>query len=66
MAWLREEHGANLVQVVLHLDERTPHLHPAVDPVNRDGGLSAKRYTGEAAGLSALQTANGNRTPPPP
>ncbi|MDZ5767265.1 MobV family relaxase, partial [Stenotrophomonas maltophilia] len=64
VAWLREEHGANLVQVVLHLDERTPHLHAAVVPVNRDGGLSAKRYWGEAAGLSALQTAYGNRMAP--
>lgn len=64
VAWLREEHGANLVQVVLHLDERTPHLHAAVVPVNRDGGLSAKRYWGEAAGLSALQTAYGDRMAP--
>lgn len=64
VAWLREQHGANLVQVVLHLDEKTPHLHACVVPVNTNGGLSAKRYWGEAAGLSALQTAYGERMRP--
>ncbi|MBH1701371.1 plasmid recombination protein, partial [Stenotrophomonas maltophilia] len=47
------------VQVVLHLDERTPHLHAAVVPVHRDGGRSAQRVWGGAAG-------RGGRAPPPP
>lgn len=64
LAWLRAEHGENLIQVVLHLDERTPHIHAAVVPVNANGGLSAKRYWGEAAGLSALQTAYAARMAP--
>ena len=64
VAWLKERHGPNLVQAVLHLDERTPHIHAAVVPVNANGGLSAKRYWGEALGLSALQTAYGERMAP--
>lgn len=64
VAWLRENHGANLVQVVMHLDEQTPHLHACVVPVNEGGGLSAKRYWGEASGLTRLQTAYGERMAP--
>lgn len=64
VAWLREKHGANLVQVVLHLDEQTPHIHAAIVPINPNGGLSAKRYWGEAAGLTALQTEYGERMAP--
>lgn len=54
--WLLDRFGPNLVQVVIHLDETTPHLHAVVVPINSDNGLSAKRFWGEAAGLSALQT----------
>lgn len=54
--WLVEKYGPNLVQVVRHDDETTPHLHAVVVPINPDGKLSAKRFWGEAAGLSALQT----------
>lgn len=64
VAWLREKHGANLAQVVLHLDEQTPHLHAAIVPINRDGKLAAKRYWGEAAGLTALQTEYAERMAP--
>lgn len=54
--WLVEKFGPNLVQVVRHDDETTPHLHAVVVPINPDGRLSAKRFWGEASGLSALQT----------
>ncbi|MBH1700884.1 plasmid recombination protein, partial [Stenotrophomonas maltophilia] len=50
VAWLREEHGANLVQVVLHLDERTPHLHAAVVPGHRAGGRGGPRGWGGGGG----------------
>ncbi|HBC3926830.1 TPA: plasmid recombination protein [Vibrio parahaemolyticus] len=34
LGWLREEFGENLVSVVLHRDESTPHLHFTVVPVD--------------------------------
>lgn len=54
--WLRQRYGANLVQAVLHLDEKTPHIHAAVVPITPSGGLSAKAFWGERAGLHQLQT----------
>lgn len=54
--WLRERYGANLVQAVLHLDEKTPHIHAAVVPITPAGSLSAKTFWGERAGLHQLQT----------
>jgi hypothetical protein len=33
LAWLRAEHGDNLVSVTLHLDESTPHIHAVTVPL---------------------------------
>jgi len=39
--FLRKQFGKNLVQAVLHMDEKSPHIHAIVIPL-KDGKLSAK------------------------
>jgi Plasmid recombination enzyme len=43
---------ANIVRFVLHMDEKTPHLHCVTVPLTQDGRLSAKEIMGN---LKALQ-----------
>ena len=40
--WAKKEFGKNLVDVVLHMDEATPHLHILSVPITPDGRLCAK------------------------
>ncbi len=40
--WLISEFGDNLVSAVLHLDEKTPHIHAHIIPMTDDGRLSAR------------------------
>ncbi|MDE1301285.1 plasmid recombination protein, partial [Vibrio aestuarianus] len=40
--WLINEFGDNLVSAVLHLDEKTPHIHAHIVPMTGDGRLSAR------------------------
>ena len=40
--WLINEFGDNLVSAVLHLDEKTPHIHAHIVPMTDDGRLSAR------------------------
>ncbi|MCG0026142.1 plasmid recombination protein [Vibrio parahaemolyticus] len=40
--WLISEFGDNLVSAVLHLDEKTPHIHAHIVPMTDDGRLSAR------------------------
>ncbi|MDE1313202.1 plasmid recombination protein [Vibrio aestuarianus] len=40
--WLISEFGDNLVSAVLHLDEKTPHIHAHIVPMTADGRLSAR------------------------
>ncbi|WP_318512858.1 MobV family relaxase [Photobacterium leiognathi] len=40
--WLINEFGDNLVSAVLHLDEKTPHIHAHIVPMTNDGRLSAR------------------------
>ncbi len=45
IAWLNETFGkANVVNVTLHMDELTPHIHATVVPVTPDGRLCAKDF----------------------
>jgi hypothetical protein len=55
--WLQREFGAsNVVSVVLHTDEATPHLQAIVVPVDPDSGrLNAARWTDGRAKLAGLQ-----------
>lgn len=55
--WLQHEFGSeNLIKLVLHLDEKTPHLHAVVVPLTEDGSLSAKKVMGGPAEMSDRQT----------
>jgi hypothetical protein len=47
--------GENLVSAVIHMDEKTPHLHVNFVPVTPDGRLSAKEVVGGRQRLRELQ-----------
>jgi len=54
--FLEKEFGKeNLVRFVLHLDEKTPHLHAITTPLTSDGRLSAKEVMGNKKDLQARQ-----------
>lgn len=54
--FLKEEYGAdNLVYAVVHMDEKTPHLHFGFVPLTEDGRLSARDILGNKKSLSILQ-----------
>lgn len=54
--WLKTQFGNdNLVHLVLHMDESTPHLVAYVVP-EREGKLNARGYTGTPELLSNMQT----------
>lgn len=55
-AWLKNTFGReNLVHVVMHQDESTPHLVAYIVP-EKDGKLNARGYTGTPELLSDMQT----------
>jgi hypothetical protein len=54
VAWLRKEHGENLVSAWLHLDEQTPHIHAVVVPIDR-----SERKKGSRARLNAARWFSG-------
>ena len=56
IAWLKERFGKNLMQVVLHTDEQTPHIHAYCHPVHDDGSLSYFKMLGTPKLMSELQT----------
>jgi hypothetical protein len=43
--WVEVEFGKNLVDLVLHMDESTPHFHALAVPLTKDGRLCAKEVT---------------------
>ena len=45
-----------IISAVVHMDERTPHMHLAFCPINQDGKLSAKSILGNQKSLSEWQT----------
>ena len=45
----------NIVSAVVHMDEKTPHLHLCFTPITEDGRLSAKEILGNRAQLSHWQ-----------
>lgn len=54
--WLKNKYGPdNIVQLSLHMDERTPHLHAVVVPLTADGRLSAKEIVGNKRDLEKVQ-----------
>lgn len=52
--WLKDRHGENLLQVVLHLDESTPHLHAYWMPL-KDGKLNYRAIQGARKDLVDVQ-----------
>lgn len=58
ISWLEKEFGAeNVISVVRHNDETTPHIAAYVVPVDPEtGNLNARGWTGGKARCSALQT----------
>lgn len=46
----------NVVSAVVHMDEKTPHMHLSFIPLTRDGRLSAKEIIGNQKHLSEWQT----------
>jgi len=45
----------NVVDITVHMDEKTPHIHATVVPITRDGRLSAKEVVGNRQRLTQLQ-----------
>jgi len=57
VAWLESKHGKeNVVGWSVHRDETSPHLVAYVVPLDDKGKLNAKRWFGNKAQLSAMQT----------
>ena len=55
--WLSASFGgaSNILDISLHMDEKTPHLHAVICPIDEYGKLNAKRFTGSRSQLSKLQ-----------
>ena len=47
----------NIISAVVHLDEKTPHMHLCFVPITKEGPLSAKTILGNQRSLSEWQTA---------
>jgi len=64
LEWIKAKHGAeNVIQAVVHMDEKSPHMHvmviPLVNQVTKKGKevytLNAKAFTGNSILLSQMQ-----------
>lgn len=54
--FVAENYGKdNIVRFVLHMDEKTPHIHCVVVPITDKGGLSAKEVMGNRVNLQQMQ-----------
>ena len=57
LAWLDKRYGAeNVVNVHLHLDETTPHLHATIVPVDERGKLNCRTFLGGRKLMTEMQT----------
>ena len=69
LEWLREtfnsseqyKYGDNVVSVVCHRDESTPHIHAIVIPVDNKGKINASYYTGNRDMYFAMQDSYGKK-----
>ena len=56
VAFMEQKVGrGNIFSAVVHMDEKTPHLHLCFTPITADGRLSAKEILGNRAQLSKWQ-----------
>lgn len=54
--FVKKEFGEmNIMRFMLHMDEKTPHIHAIVVPLTADGRLSAKELMGNKKNLSLRQ-----------
>ena len=62
LEWLKETFNVagdgkdNVISVVCHKDEASPHIHAIVTPVDERGSLCAKSFSGGSRALSEFQT----------
>ena len=55
-AFLKERVGEdNIISAVVHMDEKTPHMHLCFGPLTRDGRLSAKEILGNKRAMIRWQ-----------
>lgn len=65
LEWVDERYGKeNVVSAVLHLDEKTPHLHIVVVPIDKRGKLNCRSYLGGAEKMRAMQTSFAEKMEP--
>ena len=65
LEWVDERYGKdNVVSAVLHLDEKTPHLHIVVVPVDERGKLNCRSYLGGKDKMRAMQTSFAEKMEP--
>ena len=63
-AFLYERIGKeNVISAVVHMDEKTPHMHLCFCPITKDGRLSAKDILGNKQALSKWQGASPATSP---
>lgn len=55
MTWLERQYGDNLVNVVLHLDEQTPHLQLFIVPIDNKKKLNCREFFGGKVKMKQLQ-----------
>jgi len=60
MKWIKETHGDNCVNAVLHLDEQTPHIHLILVPIDSKGKLNCREFFGGKEKMKTLQDESAN------
>ena len=54
--WLKDRYGTeNVVNVTVHMDEKTPHLHAIVVPIDGKGRLNAAEFLGNREKMRNMQ-----------
>lgn len=57
LEWVKFKHGAaNVVSAVVHRDEKSPHMHVLVVPIDPKGKLNCRHFLGGSKALSAMQS----------
>lgn len=63
--WLQERYGKeNLVNVTVHKDETSPHLHAVIVPIDSKGKLNCRDFLGGRDKLRDLQTSFAQKVKP--
>lgn len=57
LEWVISKHGvANVISAVVHRDEKSPHMHILVVPIDPRGKLNCRHFLGGSQALSAMQS----------